>query len=127
MTSLPNDDYFYHPPREDLLKGLECEDPECKGHYVPKFRDITMRRAGGNINIKNSEYWECEECGNFVTSKEEVKRIGEESKKQEVRYNGRLTLRLDADLHKKLAAKAEKNRRSLNNELIYRLERSLEK
>jgi len=117
--------HFSHPGEAELQQGLACEEPDCSGQYVKKLRDIKMRRKSGPITIQNSEYWECEECGSFVTAKEEVQRIQEQARSQES-YTGRLTVRLSPELHRQLVEAAQNNRRSLNNELAYRLEQSLQ-
>jgi YgiT-type zinc finger domain-containing protein len=124
--SLEEDDkrLFSHPSEFTLQSGLSCEDAECVGHYVKKLRDLTFKRNGGTITIKNSEYWECDVCGSFVTSKEEMKRIRVNTREQ-IAYTGRLTLRLSPELHQQLAEEAQSNHRSLNNELAYRLAQSL--
>lgn len=119
-----DEQFFYQPTRGELESGLACDEPDCTGHYVAKKRDITMRRKSGPIVIKDSEYWECDTCGSFVTAKEEVQRIRDEAKEL-TEYTGRLTLRLPPELHRELVLQAKTNHRSLNNELTYRLERSL--
>jgi len=116
---------FYQPTREMLEAGLACNDPECAGQYISKKRDITMRRKSGPVVIRDSEYWECEVCGGFVTDREEVERI-RKGVPQQNNYTGRLTLRLDSALHQEMANQAKANHRSLNNEITYRLKRSLE-
>ena len=119
-----DEELFYQPTREMLESGLACNDPECSGQYVPKRRDITMKRKRGSVVIRDTEYWECEVCGGFVTAREEVERIRKESRQQN-QYTGRLTLRLDPALHQEIAERAKANHRSLNNEIAYRLKESL--
>lgn len=123
---MPQEDqkHFSHPSEKELTAGFACEEPDCSGQYVKKLRDIKMKRKSGPITIQDSEYWECEECGCFVTAKEEIQRIQEQAKVQES-YTGRLTVRLNPELHRQLAEEAQSNHRSLNNELAYRLEKSL--
>ncbi len=115
---------FYQPTREMLEPGLACDDPECTGQYVPKQRDITMKRKSGPVVIRDSEYWECEVCGGFVTAREETERIRNETR-QQTNFTGRLTLRLEPALHQEIAQQAKVNHRSLNNEIAYRLKLSL--
>lgn len=123
---MPQDEqkYFSHPSEKELEKGLTCEEPGCSGQYLKKLRDIKMKRKGNTVTIQDSEYWECDLCENFVTAKEEIQRIQKQAKEQE-NYTGRLTLRLNPELHRQLAEEAQINHRSLNNELAYRLEKSL--
>ena len=126
MNAQEDKRFFSHPSEAELEAGLTCEDGEVVGQYVRKFRDITLRRGGVPVTIKDSEYWECESCGTFVTSREEMKRI-QELARQQTAYTGRLTLRLSPELHQQLAEEAHNNHRSLNNELAYRLRQSLKR
>lgn len=123
MQKQQEEQVFSHPSQAVLEAGLACDDPECGGQYVKKKRDITMKRRSGPIVIRDSEYWECESCGGFVTSLEEEQRI-RAYVRSETSYTGRLTVRLSPELHRLLSLEAEHNRRSLNNELAYRLEQS---
>ncbi len=116
---------FSHPSEAELEAGLACDDAECSGEYVKKTRDITMKRGSRTVTIHGSEYWECESCGSFTTAKEEIQRIQEKARSQ-TNYTGRLTLRLTPELHRQLVEEAQANHRSLNNELAYRLQQSLE-
>lgn len=126
MNSEEEKRFFSHPSEADLEAGLSCEETDCEGQYVKAFRDITLKRGGIPITIKDSAYWECGSCGSFVTSREEMKRI-QESARQQTAYTGRLTVRLSPELHQQLAEEAHNNHRSLNNELAYRLAQSLKR
>ena len=115
---------FYQPTQAELEAGLACDGPDCSGQYAPKKRDLVLTVGGNRVTIQDTEYWECEECGAFVTAREESRRIRKEAR-QQAEYSGRLVVRMDPSMHRQLTELAEANHRSLNGEILYRLKQSL--
>ena len=112
--------YFDHPT-EPIR---QCIEEDCSGTMVQKKRKVSLRSGGKNVTIPDSEYWECSTCGAFVTTQKEIERIRHETSSQSGR-SGRFVLRLPPELHQQLVHIASQNNRSLNREILERLQKSL--
>lgn len=104
-----------------LKKKIPCpSEKPCKGHLVFKHVDYTLKAKDKTITVPDVEVWECDTCGERFYPYEASKKIDLYKE-----YSGKLILRLEPELHFKLARIAKKHHRSLNQEINYLLENTL--
>lgn len=103
------------------IKKISClSDKHCNGHLNLKRVDYTIKLEDRTVSVPNIEVWECDLCGERFYPYEASKKIDLYKE-----YSGRLMLRLEPEIHWKLASVAKKHRRSLNQEINYLLESTL--
>jgi hypothetical protein len=117
---MKNETYFDHPT-EPILK---CEEEGCAGTMMRKTRNISFQSRGKTITIPDSEYWECDTCEAMVTTQKEINRLRKEATEPTER-SGRLVLRMPPELHQRLVELASQHHRSLNGEILERLQESV--
>jgi YgiT-type zinc finger domain-containing protein len=106
---------------EKKVKKIPClSDKPCNGHLTFKRVDYVIKLKDKTVSVPNIEVWECDLCGERFYPYEASKKIDLYKE-----YSGRLMLRLEPELHWKLARVANKHHRSLNQEVNYLLENTL--
>ncbi|MEK6732534.1 MAG: toxin-antitoxin system HicB family antitoxin [Candidatus Omnitrophota bacterium] len=106
---------------EKKIKKIPClSDKSCDGHLIFKRINYTIKLKDKTVSVPNIEVWECDLCGERFYPYEASKKIDLYKE-----YSGRLMLRLEPELHWKLARVANKHHRSLNQEVNYLLENTL--
>lgn len=101
--------------------------PTCgKGILEEKHKTVNFTYDGQVYKIPNINILACPLCNEEVLSAQEIRKMEKlAQEKAENRYTGKLVIRIDSDLHEKLTRISRKNKRSLNQEIAFRLEQSL--
>ena len=98
-------------------KRLNClADTGCRGKLVLTRIDYSLKYNGKTIIVPNVEIWECDTCHEQFYPAEASQKIDLYKE-----CSGKLMLRIDPILHKKLIRLAEENHRSLNQEIAFLL------
>lgn len=100
---------------------IQClSETPCNGHLQLKNIEHKLNVKGKTITIPDLKVWECNLCGEHFYPYESSKEI--DFYKQ---YSGRIMLRLNPKLHANLVQFAQKDHRSVNQEINYLLERAI--
>lgn len=99
--------------------GYPC--PVCGDGVVrPQLIDYVFRKGHEEYRVKQAQVGLCEHCGEVITPLETERRID-----RVLKYSGEFRLRIDPELHARLAEAAERHHRSMTKEIEYRLVQSL--
>lgn len=100
---------------------ISClSDKQCGGHLVLKRVDYRLTLKDKTVSVPDIEVWECASCKERFYPYEASKKIDLYKE-----YSGRLMLRIDPEVHWKLVKIAKRNHRSLNQEISYLIENTL--
>lgn len=106
---------------EKKIRKIPClSDKPCAGKLILKRVNYKIKLKDKIVSVPDVEVWECDLCGERFYPYEASKKIDLYKE-----YSGRLMLRLEPEVHWKLARAAHKHHRSLNQEVNYLLETTL--
>lgn len=106
---------------EKKIKRIPClSDSRCAGQLILKRVNYKIKLKDKTISVPDVEIWECDLCGERFYPYESSKKIDLYKE-----YSGRLMLRLEPEIHWKLARVAHRHHRSINQEINYLLETTL--
>ncbi|MBI3950070.1 MAG: toxin-antitoxin system HicB family antitoxin [Acidobacteria bacterium] len=95
-------------------------DTDCQGTVEIQSVTYPLKVGKKTIEVPNVEVWVCQQCGERFYPAESSRKI--ETYK---RYSGLLTVRVDPELHARLARQAQAHHRPLNQEISHLLEQGL--
>ncbi len=101
---------------------IKClSDKDCKGNLHFRRIDHKIKVKGRTVTVPDIEAWECDKCGEYFYPYEASRKIDLYKE-----YSGKLMLRLEPEVHFKLIRIAKKHHRSLNQEINYLIEHTLQ-
>lgn len=102
-------------------KKISClSDKHCSGRLKLKHINYAIKLKDRSVSVPDVEVWECDCCKERFYPYEASKKIDLYKK-----YSGKFMLRLEPEIHWKLARIAKKHHRSLNQEVNHLLESTL--
>ncbi len=106
---------------EKKIKKIPClSNKPCAGQLILKRVNYKIKLKDKIVSVPDVEVWECDLCGERFYPYEASKKIDLYKE-----YSGRLMLRLEPEVHWRLARVAHKHHRSLNQEVNHLLETTL--
>lgn len=107
------------------MKPTVC--PSCgEGNLTPAKKRLPFTYKGETYWIPGVKVARCDRCGEEILTAEEIRQMEKIARERmESQFTGKFILRIPPELHQKLSEEANKNRRSLNQEVASRLEASL--
>jgi hypothetical protein len=102
------------------MKCISEEHKDCKGTLHSIKVDERIKTPNGFLKLRDLEVLECDQCKDRFYPAKSLKKISAYKK-----YSGKFVLRIDPILHAELITEAQKNHRSLNQEVSHLIEGSL--
>jgi YgiT-type zinc finger domain-containing protein len=102
-------------------KRIRClADTGCQGTIEVQHITYPLKVGKKTIEVPDVEVWVCQRCGERFYPAASSRKI--EAYK---RYSGKFNVRVDPELHARLARQAEAHHRSLDQEISHLLERGV--
>jgi YgiT-type zinc finger domain-containing protein len=102
-------------------KSRRClADTDCQGTVEVQHMTYPLKVGKKTIEVPDVEVWVCQRCGERFFPAESSRKI--ETYK---RYSGHLNVRVNPDMHARLARQAKAHHRSLTQEISRLLEQGL--